>query len=195
LNKSERNTSTDFRNDRIFKRALEISGPCVRLERAIAEFFRRVFIIYHRKLDMDDNPLKTSILSSMNRWNYPRYKVQRSNSVFKTRENLVECVSAYDTFIRIKNCLVGKTTKEKGDIEDALSLYRDHILLWKAALQHCSQTIPENYYLLRFHSGTSSISHLPIIPSFNVLRLLFDKNHGVRYLYFLEKILHISKSF
>ncbi|KAJ1981293.1 hypothetical protein H4R34_002130 [Dimargaris verticillata] len=116
-------------------RVLTRLGRLVRMAPPVAEAFRRIHFIYHRRLDPDEtaNPVTVSVMASIGRWNFPSYPVTRSCDIFADRGALLEyedCTKLYDTMCQ----LIDSARADPGALPRAWTLCEACLDSWNLAL-------------------------------------------------------------
>lgn len=93
------------RDSHFIAKILDYAGDCVRLTPGPRALFERVHLVFYRSTEWTEKSLTTIILAKMSRRNFPEYIVCRSNSIFPSRETLMEFESALRTQYQIDNIL------------------------------------------------------------------------------------------
>lgn len=143
------------RDNLFIAKILDCTGDCIRLTTGPRTLFERVHLVFYRSTEWTEKSLTTIILAKMSRRNFPEYIVCRSNSIFPSRETLLEFESALRTQRQIDDLLEssGPSTdllQQVKDLSDAV------YPRWKVLLeqeQQKEQTIyecEEGTYLRRF---------------------------------------------
>ncbi|KAK9680338.1 hypothetical protein K7432_015971, partial [Basidiobolus ranarum] len=147
-NAEERKTQ---RQKFVLKKILKITGGMVRISPEIAETFARIHLVYYRKISFDEKAMVSTILAKIGRRNFPKYKVDRSVSVFKSREQLLE----YEQSLRLEHTISDLVhSKVQEDWRQALRFCEDCIYPWELQLIEYLEHPPDSdYYLLRFTPG------------------------------------------
>ncbi|KAI9372937.1 VRR-NUC domain-containing protein [Aspergillus egyptiacus] len=144
------------REEHFLKKILDYTGHCVRLASAPYALFERVHLVFYRSTEWTEKSLTTIILAKISRRNFPEYVVCRSNSIFSSREILLEFESALRTQFRIDNVLEFNGTPTKERLEEIKDLAYKIYSRWRRLLEQEQQkedTIyecGEGAYLRRF---------------------------------------------
>lgn len=143
------------RDNHFIAKILDYTGDCVRLTSGPRALFERVHLVFYRSTEWTEKSLTTIILAKMSRRNFPEYVVCRSNSIFPSRETLLEFESALRTQYQIDNLLElnGPPTEILQEVKDLSDKVYPR---WKVLLeqeQQKEQTLyeyGEGAYLRRF---------------------------------------------
>ncbi|KAI2904776.1 hypothetical protein CBS76997_3733 [Aspergillus niger] len=93
------------REDHFIQKILDYTGDCIRLASGPRALFERVHLVFYRSTEWTEKSLTTIILAKISRRNFPEYVVCRTNSIFPSRETLLEFESALRTQYLIDNLL------------------------------------------------------------------------------------------
>ncbi|PWY63723.1 hypothetical protein BO83DRAFT_370089 [Aspergillus eucalypticola CBS 122712] len=93
------------RDDHFIQKILDYTGDCIRLASGPRALFERVHLVFYRSTEWTEKSLTTIILAKISRRNFPEYVVCRTNSIFPSREILLEFESALRTQFQIDNLL------------------------------------------------------------------------------------------
>lgn len=161
---SQKQTGLDWNSDRqpvnrdahFVQKILDYTGDCIRLASGPRGLFERVHLVFYKSTEWTEKSLSTIILAKISRRNFPEYVVCRSNSIFPSRDFLLEFESALRTQFQIDNILEFNGTPTRDMLEQVRDLaYKVHPR-WKFLLEHerrKEETIyecGEGAYLRRF---------------------------------------------
>ncbi|EAW11939.1 fanconi-associated nuclease 1 [Aspergillus clavatus NRRL 1] len=138
------------------QKIIDYTGDCIRLAPGPYALFERVHLVFYRSTEWTEKSLTTIILAKISRRNFPEYVVCRSNSIFPTRDFLLEFESALRTQFRIDNLLEFAGTPTQERLEHVKRLAEEVYPRWKVLLeqeQRKEDTIyeaGEGAYLRRF---------------------------------------------
>ncbi|KAJ1918637.1 hypothetical protein IWQ60_007446 [Tieghemiomyces parasiticus] len=139
-----------------YRRAARVLGRVVRLTPAVTETFQRVQFIYHRGLEpADGNAMTTTVMSTIGRWNYPRYVVTRSLDLFPDRSALL----AYESAVRLRHDLGVLTDSGRTDpafLHQAWALCIPVRTAWRDCIAAETATVgtdPGGHYRRRYTVG------------------------------------------
>ncbi|PLB46024.1 hypothetical protein P170DRAFT_467193 [Aspergillus steynii IBT 23096] len=141
---SQRQTGLDWNSDRqpvnrdahFVQKILDYTGGCIRLASGPRALFERVHLVFYKSTEWTEKSLSTIILAKISRRNFPEYVVCRSNSIFPSRDFLLEFESALRTQFQIDNILEFNGTPTKEMLEQVRDLaYKVHPR-WKFLLEH-----------------------------------------------------------
>ncbi|KAJ5099311.1 hypothetical protein N7532_006312 [Penicillium argentinense] len=93
------------RDEHYLQKILDYTGECIRLSPEPRALFERVHLVFYRSTEWTEKSLTTIILAKISRRNFPEYIVCRSNSIFSSRNALLEFESAIRTQFDIDNIL------------------------------------------------------------------------------------------
>ncbi|CAG8004164.1 unnamed protein product [Penicillium nalgiovense] len=93
------------RDGHFTQKILDYTGACIRISPVPRALFERVHMVFYRSTEWTEKSLTTIILAKMTKRNFPEYIVCRSNSIFSSREALLEFESAIQTQFAIDNML------------------------------------------------------------------------------------------
>ena len=66
------------------------SGYCITLNKSVLSLFRRIHNVYFRKFDYGTGLFDPAILVRCKKRNYVQYEYERTNRIFRSREELLE---------------------------------------------------------------------------------------------------------
>lgn len=144
------------RDDHFVQKILDYTGECIRLSAGPRALFERVHLVFYRSTEWTEKSLTTIILAKISRRNFPEYIVCRSNSIFPSRETLLEFESAIRTQFTIDNILEFNGPPTRESLQEIIDLADKIYPRWRALLeleQHKEDTIYESgegAYLRRF---------------------------------------------
>lgn len=143
------------RDDQFIAKILGCTGDCIRLTAGPRALFERVHLVFYRSTEWTEKSLTTIILAKMSRRNFPEYIVSRSNSIFASRETLLEFESALHTQHLVDDLLESNGTS--ADILRQVKDLSDKVYpRWKVILEQEQQKEQSVYeygegaYLRRF---------------------------------------------
>ncbi|KAL4916514.1 VRR-NUC domain-containing protein [Aspergillus aurantiobrunneus] len=149
-------SNTLNREERFVNKILDYTGNCIRLSSGPYTLFERVHLVFYRSTEWTEKSLTTIILAKISRRNFPEFVVCRSNSIFPSRDILLEFESALRTQFRIDSVFEFNGTPTRERLEEIKDLaYKVHPR-WKTLLEQEQQkedTIyecREGAYLRRF---------------------------------------------
>ncbi|CAG8938261.1 unnamed protein product [Penicillium salamii] len=93
------------RDTHFTQKILDYTGGCIRLVSVPRALFERVHLVFYRSTEWTEKSLTTIILAKMSKRAFPEYIVCRSNSIFSSREALLEFESAIQTQFAVDNIL------------------------------------------------------------------------------------------
>ncbi|PYH87893.1 hypothetical protein BO71DRAFT_381801 [Aspergillus ellipticus CBS 707.79] len=99
------NKTNGNRDDHFIQKILDYTGDCIRLASGPRALFERVHLVFYRSTEWTEKSLTTIILAKISRRNFPEFVVCRSNSIFSSREMLLEFESALRTQFEIDSIL------------------------------------------------------------------------------------------
>ncbi|KAH8423621.1 fanconi-associated nuclease 1 [Aspergillus melleus] len=161
---SQRQTGLDWNSDRqpvnrdahFVQKILDYTGDCIRLASGPRALFERVHLVFYKSTEWTEKSLSTIILAKISRRNFPEYVVCRSNSIFPSRDFLLEFELALRTQFQVDNLLEFSGTPTKETLEQVRDLAYNVHPRWKFLLEHerrKEETIyecGEGAYLRRF---------------------------------------------
>ncbi|PLB42659.1 fanconi-associated nuclease 1 [Aspergillus candidus] len=160
------------RDSHFVQRILDYTGDCIRLAAGPRALFERVHLVFYRSTEWTEKSLTTIILAKISRRNFPEYVVCRANSIFPSRDFLLEFESALRTQYRIDNMLEFNGTPTTELLEQIRAIAYDVYPRWKALLEQekrKEETIyeyGEGAYLRRFSPAWvyTRIIHKGLLP-------------------------------
>jgi len=119
----------------LFRKTMDILGPCIRLSIAPLKLFERVLLVFYRSTDWTENSLTKIILAKIDRRAYPQYLVSRSANVFASRAQLLEFESSLRAQFRVDNITEfnGKPTDET--LQEITDLVEEIQPRWRVLLE------------------------------------------------------------
>ncbi|GKZ39955.1 hypothetical protein AbraIFM66950_001719, partial [Aspergillus brasiliensis] len=150
------NSNGNNRDDHFIQKILDYTGDCIRLASGPRALFERVHLVFYRSTEWTEKSLTTIILAKISRRNFPEYVVCRTNSIFPSREILLEFESALRTQYQIDNLLEFNGTPTVDLLTQVKDLAYKVYPRWKSLLhqeQQKEDTIydyNEGAYLRRF---------------------------------------------
>ncbi|KAL4876563.1 VRR-NUC domain-containing protein [Aspergillus karnatakaensis] len=151
-----KNNSGLSREEQFVNKVLDYTGDCIRLASGPLALFERVHLVFYRSTEWTEKSLTTIILAKISRRNFPEYVVCRSDSIFPSREILLEFETALRTQFRIDNVLEFNGTPTRERLEEIKDLAYKVYPRWRTLLgqeQQKEDTIyetGEGAYLRRF---------------------------------------------
>lgn len=170
---------------------LEKTGPLVRLLPGPVALFHRVHTVFFRSTNYDENSLATLILAKLSKRNFPDYMVQRTSTVFQSRDELLEYERAIVYKKEVDDILEGMNgVPTHSDLERVKQIFEQIYPRWKHIVRS-ERGKPEMsnddwrsmYYLRRYTPGTESLA-----PS----QIVSDKRLGIYSPSFQGRIRSIS---
>ncbi|KAI9930124.1 hypothetical protein MW887_011934 [Aspergillus wentii] len=144
------------RDGRFVQKILDYTGDCIRLASGPLDLFERVHLVFYKSTEWSEKSLTTIILAKISRKNFPDYIVCRSNSIFPSREILLEFESALRTQFEIDNILEFNGTPTNELLQQIRDICDQVYPRWKSLLkqeQQKEETLYESgegAYLRRF---------------------------------------------
>lgn len=146
------------RHDHLVQKVLAYTGDCIRLASGLGGLFERVHLVYYRSTDWTEKSLVTIILAKSSRKNFPAYIVCRSNSIFPSRDALLEFESALRRQFEVDDILEFSGTPTAAMLERVRDITNDVYPQWKMLVEQeqqkeeCDESA-ENAYLRLFSPG------------------------------------------
>ncbi|KAK9457013.1 hypothetical protein V1511DRAFT_495970 [Dipodascopsis uninucleata] len=137
-------------SSKMFRQAIDIVGPCIRLEEHATKIFCRVHLVYFRSTEFDKNALTTLILAQMSKRKYADYFICRSSGVFKTRCCLLEYEKALELQEQMDSLMVNLAV----NVDVLYELLKNVYGQWEKCLeQEKPREWDRDNYLIRFSAG------------------------------------------
>jgi Fanconi-associated nuclease 1 len=146
----------DNRDAHFTQKILEYTGECIRLSSVPRALFERVHLVFYRSTEWTEKSLTTIILAKMTKRNFPEYIVCRSNSIFASREALLEFESAIQTQFTVDNILEFNGPPATESLQHIIDLANKFHPRWKELVKQEQQKEDSIYesgegaYLRRF---------------------------------------------
>ncbi|KAG0191351.1 hypothetical protein DFQ28_000364 [Apophysomyces sp. BC1034] len=142
---------------KIEESVLNLTGPCIILDKEIHSLFQRLHLVYYRITDPEETVkvMSSAILARMSRRNFPQYDVYRTGHVWKTRQDLLAYEEALDIRRQFDERFELIMTKKQGNEREPLiacwTLCENIVGLWDEGLETHQEERP--YYMRRFEAG------------------------------------------
>ena len=169
------------RHDYFVQKVLDHTGDCIRLALGPRSLFERVHLVYYRSTEWTEKSLITIVLSKMARRNFPAYIVCRSNSIFPSRDVLLEFESALRQQFEVDDILEFSGTPTASMFQRVADISNQVYPRWKALVEKERQKKCEDHhetaYLRLFSPGLiyTRIIHKGLLP------LARFKEHGLEH--------------
>ncbi|KAJ6097913.1 hypothetical protein N7499_002287 [Penicillium canescens] len=147
---------TNNRDGHFTQKILDHTGGCIRLSSIPRALFERVHLVFYRSTEWTEKSLTTIILAKMSKRNFPEYIVCRSNSIFSSREALLEFEAAIQTQFAIDNILEFNGPPTTESLQQIIDLANKFHPRWKELVNQEQQKEDSIYesgegaYLRRF---------------------------------------------
>ncbi|KAJ5317352.1 hypothetical protein PENANT_c034G04794 [Penicillium antarcticum] len=147
---------TNNRDGHFTQKILDYTGGCIRLSSVPRALFERVHLVFYRSTEWTEKSLTTIILAKMSKRNFPEYIVCRSNSIFASREALLEFEAAIQTQFAIDNILEFNGPPTTESLQHIIDLANKYHPRWKELVNQEQQKEDSIYesgegaYLRRF---------------------------------------------
>ncbi|KAJ5576255.1 hypothetical protein N7535_003181 [Penicillium sp. DV-2018c] len=122
---------TNNRDSHFTQKILDYTGACIRISPVPRVLFERVHLVFYRSTEWTEKSLTTMILAKMSKKNFPEYIVCRSNSIFASREALLEFESAIQTQFAIDNILEFNGPPTTASLQQIIDLADKSYPRWK----------------------------------------------------------------
>ncbi|KAJ5836239.1 hypothetical protein N7447_002265 [Penicillium robsamsonii] len=126
---------TNNRDGHFTQKILDYTGGCIRISPVPRALFERVHLVFYRSTEWTEKSLTTIILAKMTKRNFPEYIVCRSNSIFSSREALLEFESAIQTQFAIDNILESNGPVTTGSLQQIIDLANKSHPRWKELVE------------------------------------------------------------
>lgn len=103
--KKDQPNQPENRDQHFLHKILDHTGECIRLTPGPRSLFERVHLVFYRSTEWTEKSLTTIILAKMSKRKFPSYIVCRTNSIFTSREMLLEFENAIRTQFSVDNIL------------------------------------------------------------------------------------------
>ncbi|KAI2669396.1 hypothetical protein CBS147355_8757 [Penicillium roqueforti] len=133
------------RNSHFTQKILDYTGGCIRISPVPRTLFERVHLVFYRSTEWTEKSLTTIILAKMSKRNFPEYIVCRSNSIFSSRETLLEFESAIQTQFAIDNILEFNGPVTTASLQQIIDLANQSYPRWKELVEQ-EQKKEDNMY-------------------------------------------------
>ncbi|KAJ5322509.1 hypothetical protein N7452_010798 [Penicillium brevicompactum] len=147
---------TGNRDSHFTQKILDYTGGCIRLVSVPRALFERVHLVFYRSTEWTEKSLTTIILAKMSKRAFPDYIVCRSNSIFSSREALLEFESAIQTQFAVDNILEFNGPPSTESLQQIIDLANKFHPRWKELVKQEQQKEDSIYesgegaYLRRF---------------------------------------------
>ena len=144
------------RDNHFTRKILDYTDGCIRLSSVPRALFERVHLVFYRSTEWTEKSLTTIILAKMTKRNFPEYIVCRSNSIFSSREALLEFESAIQTQFTVDNILEFNGPPATESLQHIIDLANKFHPRWKELVKQEQQKEDSIYesgegaYLRRF---------------------------------------------
>ncbi|KOS45670.1 hypothetical protein ACN38_g3421 [Penicillium nordicum] len=122
---------TNNRDGHFIQKILDYTGGCIKISPVPRTLFERVHLVFYRSSEWSEKSLTTIILAKMTKRNFPEYIVCRSNSIFSSREALLEFESAIQTQFAIDNILESNGPVTTESLQQIIDLAKTSHPRWK----------------------------------------------------------------
>ncbi|KAF9901708.1 hypothetical protein EC991_005779 [Linnemannia zychae] len=113
---------TAKRDRALIDKAIDISGPCVKIYPNVIKVFERLHLVFYRAREYNERPaLLEAILAKIGQRTFPTYEITRTSTVFKNRDELLK----YEAAIRLHFELSKLTESAMGPGRDVVVYVRD----------------------------------------------------------------------
>ncbi|KAJ5145716.1 uncharacterized protein N7515_000280 [Penicillium bovifimosum] len=136
---------TNNRDSHFTQKILDYTGPCIRIASVPRVLFERVHLVFYRSTEWTENSLTTIILAKMSKKKFPGYIVCRSNSIFASREALLEFESAIQTQFEIDNILESNGPPTTASLQHIIDLANKCHPRWRELVEQ-EQTKEDSIY-------------------------------------------------
>jgi Fanconi-associated nuclease 1 len=126
---------TNNRDGYFTQKILDYTGGCIRISPVPRALFERVHLVFYRSTEWSEKSLTTIILAKMTKRNFPEYIVCRSNSIFSSREALLEFESAIQTQFAIDNILEFNGPVTTDSLQQIIDLANKSYPRWKELVE------------------------------------------------------------
>ncbi|KAJ5199481.1 hypothetical protein N7472_004685 [Penicillium cf. griseofulvum] len=123
------------RDGHFTQKILDYTGGCIRISPVPRALFERVHLVFYRSTEWSEKSLTTIILAKMTKRNFPEYIVCRSNSIFSSREALLEFESAIQTQFTIDNILEFNGPVRTDSLQQIIDLANKSYPRWKELVE------------------------------------------------------------
>ncbi|OQE26147.1 hypothetical protein PENFLA_c007G00539 [Penicillium flavigenum] len=123
------------RDGHFTQKILDYTGACIRISPVPRALFERVHLVFYRSTEWTEKSLTTIILAKMTKRNFPDYIVCRSNSIFSSREALLEFESAIQTQFAIDNMLEFNGPVTTDSLQQIIDLANKYYPRWKELVE------------------------------------------------------------
>lgn len=123
------------RDGHFTQKILDYTGACIRISPVPRALFERVHLVFYRSTEWTEKSLTTIILAKMTKRNFPEYIVCRSNSIFSSREALLEFESAIQTQFAIDNMLEFNGPVTTDSLQQIIDLANKCYPRWKELVE------------------------------------------------------------
>ncbi|KAJ5470773.1 hypothetical protein N7530_008130 [Penicillium desertorum] len=123
------------RDGHFTQKILDYTGACIRISPVPRALFERVHLVFYRSTEWTEKSLTTIILAKMTKRNFPEYIVCRSNSIFSSREALLEFESAIQTQFAIDNILEFNGPVTTDSLQQIIDLANKCYPRWKELVE------------------------------------------------------------
>ncbi|KAF7727731.1 hypothetical protein EC973_007190 [Apophysomyces ossiformis] len=136
---------------------LDLAGQCIILDVDMRCLFQRIHLVYYRTTDPEASTkvMSSAILARLSRRNFPDYTVERTNYVWKSRQDLLAYEEALDLHRRFDEQVAKATSEKQADVSQSLvecwTLCENIIGVWEDGLQKEQEERP--YYMRRFEAN------------------------------------------
>lgn len=147
---------TGNRENHFTQKILDYTGACIRLSSVPRALFERVHLVFYRSTEWTEKSLTTIILAKMTKRTFPEYIVCRSNSIFSSREALLEFETAIQTQFTVDNILESNGPPSTESLQHIIDLANELHPRWKQLVEQEQQKENSIYesgegaYLRRF---------------------------------------------
>ncbi|KAJ6186243.1 hypothetical protein N7519_007544 [Penicillium mononematosum] len=123
------------RDGHFTQKILDYTGACIRISPVPRALFERVHLVFYRSTEWTEKSLTTIILAKMTKRNFPEYIVCRSNSIFSSREALLEFESAIQIQFAIDNMLEFNGPVTTDSLQQIIDLANKYYPRWKELVE------------------------------------------------------------
>lgn len=126
---------TNNRDSHFTQKILDYTGECIRISPIPRALFERVHLVFYRSTEWTEKSLTTIILAKMSKRKFPEYIVCRSNSIFSSREALLEFESAIQNQFAIDNILEYNGPPTTESLQEIIDLANKFHPRWKELVE------------------------------------------------------------
>lgn len=161
------------RSGHIVRKILNHTGDCIKLASGPQALFERVHLVYYRSTEWTEKSLSTIILATTSHKNFPEYVVCRTNSIFPSRNVLLEFESALRIQFEVDSILEQNGAPTTETLQRVRELSDQVYPRWKSLVEQEQQKeqdiceAGEDAYYLRLFSPASvytRIIHKGLLP-------------------------------